>query len=193
MTQISEFCGPQGEGHCPGRHTTSLCFYFSLLPLQQVQLCLISMGAVLGQIRSDWKINIINRKFVCWRITWLRAVRGGPVRGRPLHTQQPAPSSRCFGAVSRISCLSSHAISFSCSAGLKLRFRSAFSEGCYWGMVFTARVMLTASGEGQAGRGRWSRNLTLSVARAYLYLFITIDTTLWALLKSLPAPHAARW
>lgn len=53
--------------------------------------------------------------------------------------------------------------------------------------------MLTASGEGQAGRGRWSKNLTLSVARAYLYLFITIDTTLWALLKSLPASHASSY
>lgn len=87
----------------------------------------------------------------------------GPVRGRPLHTQQPAPSSWCFGAVSRISCLSSHAVSFSCSAGLKLRFRSAFSEGCCWDMVFTARVLLTASAEGQAGRGKRSRNrITLS-------------------------------
>lgn len=114
--------------------------------------------------------------------------RSGPRQASPYPAARPV--ILVLWAVSRISCLSSHAVSFSCSAGLKLRFRSAFSEGCYWDTVFTARVLLTASAEGQAGRGKRSRNRKpLSVARAYLCLFITIDTTLRALLKALPAPH----
>lgn len=58
-------------------------------------------------------------------------------------------------------------------------FRFAFSEGCHWDVIFTARALLIAFADGHAGRGRWSGNqITLSIAHAYLYLFFTVDTVL---------------
>jgi hypothetical protein len=110
---------------------------------------------------------------------------------QPLHTQQPAPSSWCSGAVSRISCHSSHAVSFSCSAGLNLMFRFAFSEGCHLGHgLHCPRSAHCFCRWASFRRRRWSRNqITLSIAHAYLYSFFMAVTMPGPRLTSLPAPH----